>query len=66
MVPLTEVFRKAKGYAHDGLQAGVSTYAGCALSDVVHIFSNKPGDTAILVAAITVVLRVTANTKRAA
>lgn len=58
--------RSVLKHAHDGLQAGVSTYAGCALSDVVHIFSNKPGDTAILVAAITVALKVLANVKAAA
>lgn len=52
-------------HAHDGLQAGVSTYAGCALSDVVHIFSNKPSDTAILVAVITVAFKVLANAKAA-
>lgn len=58
--------KRAARYLHDGLQAGVSTYAGCALSDVVHIFSNKPGDTAVLVAAITVALRLAANAQTAA
>lgn len=55
---------RVRGHAHEAVQAGVSTYAGCALSDVVHIVSNKPGDTALLVAAITLLLKVTANAKR--
>lgn len=52
---------KAAKHLHDGLQAGVSTYAGCALSDVVAVFGSKPGDTAIYTALITIALRVTAN-----
>ncbi len=48
-------------YLHDGLQAGVSTYAGCALSDVVQLFGSKPGDTALYVALMTIGLKVTSS-----
>lgn len=47
--------------AHEGILAGVLTYSGCALSDVVQLFANKPGDTAILTGILTVALSATAN-----
>ena len=52
---------RAARYVHDAIQPGVSTYAGCALSDVLTPLGNKPGDTAIHTALITIALRVTAN-----
>lgn len=49
--------------AHDGILAGILTYSGCALSDVVTLFSNKPGDTAIITGLLTIALLATANRK---